>query len=91
MSDIEIEPMLSEKQAGILRHAWGFHANKAGYRSHYCAEIEDENVNHLKQLGYLEGPFDLNLVGSSHGMFYLTPKAIALLKDWKILGIKCKT
>lgn len=39
---------LSDEQLDMMKHAWGFsYGRKAGFRTHYCTQLDDPNMLQL--------------------------------------------
>ena len=83
LNEVTWKEILSFKQTDMLKHAWGYHSKKPGFRTHRCDHVDDKNTIHLVSEGYLDGPHEVGSVGAGCGMYYLTEKAIKELVYWK--------
>jgi len=71
---------LSEKQIGMIKHAYGVESSNPGYRTHYCADLTDYDMTDLVEKGYFREPIGVGNVGEGHGIFHLSDKGVEYAK-----------
>lgn len=78
---------VSKKQLDIMKHAWGYDHEMAGYRNRYCTQVNDPDLNHLVQLGLMGGPV-IGIYGEGNGIFYLTQQGVDMLFEMKCADLR---
>lgn len=71
---------LSTQQTQILKNAYGIDSKNPGFRTHYCGRLDNQDLKILVKQGFLTEPQVDGTCGDGLGMYYLTQKAIQILK-----------
>lgn len=68
---------LSVKHAKIILHASGLSQSSKQFRTYYCCDSADPDLNALVTAGYFTGPIRSGIVAADQAYFYLTKQGVA--------------
>jgi len=70
---------MTQKQKGMLYHAYGYYTKSPGFRSHYCTQLDDPDMKTLIKGGYFnKKPAGVGSVGKGCGIFHMSDLGIGL-------------
>lgn len=75
-------PALTLVQINMMKHAWGWAEREPGYRTHYCTDLNNAEMEALVRCGMFTCTYTKGF-GEGMGMFHLTDAGIAFLKELK--------